>query len=34
MMWEAKKEEIFEWPDGGIARMRKGPNMVKFARKE
>lgn len=32
--WEAKKESIFEMPTGGAAIMRKGPNLLKFARKE
>ncbi len=32
--WEAKKEQIFELPTGGAAIMRKGPNLLKFARKE
>jgi photosystem I subunit 2 len=32
--WEAKKEQIFEMPTGGAAIMRKGPNLLKFARKE
>jgi len=32
--WDAKKEQIFEMPTGGAAIMRKGPNLVKFARKE
>jgi photosystem I subunit 2 len=32
--WEAKKEAIFEMPTGGAAIMRKGPNLLKFARKE
>ncbi|KAL6753372.1 PsaD-domain-containing protein [Haematococcus lacustris] len=34
MTWEAKKEQIFEMPTGGAAIMRKGPNLLKFARKE
>lgn len=33
-MWEADKEHIFEVPAGGIATMRVGKNMMKFARKE
>lgn len=32
--WEAKKEQIFEMPTGGAAIMRKGPNLLKFAKKE
>merc|ERR1712072_592984 len=32
--WEAKKEQIFEMPTGGAAIMRKGPNLLKLARKE
>eukprot|EP00217_Crustomastix_stigmatica_P010920 CAMPEP_0183793590 /NCGR_PEP_ID=MMETSP0803_2-20130417/3307_1 /TAXON_ID=195967 /ORGANISM="Crustomastix stigmata, Strain CCMP3273" /LENGTH=207 /DNA_ID=CAMNT_0026037975 /DNA_START=31 /DNA_END=654 /DNA_ORIENTATION=- len=32
--WEAKKECIFEMPTGGAAIMRKGPNLLKLARKE
>eukprot|EP00878_Enallax_costatus_P000144 GHUV01000188.1.p1 GENE.GHUV01000188.1~~GHUV01000188.1.p1 ORF type:complete len:209 (+),score=59.89 GHUV01000188.1:85-711(+) len=32
--WEANKEQIFEMPTGGAAIMRKGPNLLKFARKE
>ena len=28
------KETIFEMPTGGAARMRQGPNLVDFARKE
>merc|ERR1712182_154932 len=32
--WDAKKEEIFEMPTGGAAIMRKGPNLLKLARKE
>jgi hypothetical protein len=31
--WEAKKEQIFEMPTGGAAIMRKGPNLLKLARK-
>ncbi|KAJ9506441.1 hypothetical protein QJQ45_019437 [Haematococcus lacustris] len=34
MTWDAKKEQIFEMPTGGAAIMRKGPNLLKFARKE
>eukprot|EP00471_Norrisiella_sphaerica_P001763 CAMPEP_0184487278 /NCGR_PEP_ID=MMETSP0113_2-20130426/9674_1 /TAXON_ID=91329 /ORGANISM="Norrisiella sphaerica, Strain BC52" /LENGTH=230 /DNA_ID=CAMNT_0026869523 /DNA_START=206 /DNA_END=898 /DNA_ORIENTATION=- len=32
--FDAPKEQIFEMPTGGAAMMRKGPNLVKFARKE
>jgi len=32
--WDAKKECIFEMPTGGAAIMRKGPNLLKLARKE
>eukprot|EP00958_Prasinococcus_capsulatus_P012848 scaffold1298_cov382-Prasinococcus_capsulatus_cf.AAC.26 len=32
--WEGKKETIFEMPTGGAAIMRKGPNLLKLARKE
>lgn len=32
--WDAKKEQIFEMPTGGAAIMRKGPNLLKLARKE
>merc|ERR1712046_272125 len=32
--WDAKKELIFEAPDGGAAIMRQGPNLLKLARKE
>jgi photosystem I subunit 2 len=32
--WEAPKEQIFEMPLGGAAIMRKGPNLLKLARKE
>eukprot|EP00210_Caulerpa_lentillifera_P006102 g5830.t1 len=32
--WDGKKEEIFEMPTGGAAIMRKGPNLLKLARKE
>jgi photosystem I subunit 2 len=32
--WESNKEQIFEMPTGGAAIMRKGPNLLKFARKE
>ncbi len=32
--WEGKKEEIFEMPTAGAAIMRKGPNLLKLARKE
>lgn len=32
--WDAKKEQIFEMPTGGAAIMRKGPNLIKFAKKE
>lgn len=34
LTWEAKKECIFEMPTGGAAIMRKGPNLLKLARKE
>jgi len=34
LTWEAKKEMIFEMPTGGAAIMRKGPNLLKLARKE
>jgi len=34
LTWEAKKESIFEMPTGGAAIMRKGPNLLKLARKE
>merc|ERR1712070_696834 len=32
--WTAKKECIFEMPTGGAAIMRKGPNLLKLAKKE
>jgi hypothetical protein len=32
--WDAKKEQIFEMPTGGAAIMRKGPNLIKFSKKE
>jgi photosystem I subunit 2 len=32
--WEGKKEQIFEMPTAGAAIMRKGPNLLKLARKE
>jgi len=32
--WEAAKEQIFEMPTGGAAIMRKGPNLLKLAKKE
>merc|ERR1711998_233475 len=32
--WDAKKEQTFEMPTGGAAIMRKGPNLLKLARKE
>jgi len=32
--WDSKKEQIFEMPTGGAAIMRKGPNLLKLARKE
>mmetsp|Transcript_29958 Transcript_29958/g.71362 ORF Transcript_29958/g.71362 Transcript_29958/m.71362 type:complete len:207 (+) Transcript_29958:101-721(+) len=32
--WDGKKEQIFEMPTGGAAIMRKGPNLLKLARKE
>ncbi|KIZ02718.1 Photosystem I reaction center subunit II, chloroplastic [Monoraphidium neglectum] len=32
--WESAKEQIFEMPLGGAAIMRKGPNLLKLARKE
>lgn len=32
--WESTKEQIFEMPTGGAAIMRKGPNLLKLARKE
>merc|ERR1719316_970189 len=32
--WDAKKEQIFEMPTGGAAIMRRGPNLLKLARKE
>jgi photosystem I subunit 2 len=32
--WESPKEQIFEMPTGGAAIMRKGPNLLKLARKE
>eukprot|EP00898_Chlorokybus_atmophyticus_P007306 jgi/Chlat1/7577/Chrsp63S07066 len=32
--WEGKQEAIFEMPTGGAAIMRKGPNLLKLARKE
>lgn len=34
LTWEGKKEQIFEMPTGGAAIMRKGPNLLKLARKE
>jgi len=34
LTWSAKKEAIFEMPTGGAAIMRKGPNLLKLARKE
>jgi len=32
--FESPKDQIFEMPTGGAAEMRKGKNLVKFARKE
>merc|ERR1711870_56158 len=32
--WNTKDEKIFEMPFGGSAIMRKGPNLLKLARKE
>ena len=32
--WESTKEQIFEMPTGGAAIMRKGPNLLKLAKKE
>lgn len=32
--WESNKEQIFEMPTGGAAIMRKGPNLLKLAKKE
>lgn len=32
--WNSAKEQIFEMPTGGAAIMRKGPNLLKLARKE
>ena len=32
--WESQKEQIFEMPNGGAAIMRKGPNLLKLAKKE
>jgi len=32
--WDATKECVFEMPTGGAAIMRKGPNLLKLARKE
>merc|ERR1712113_55915 len=34
LTWESTKEQIFEMPTGGAAIMRKGPNLLKLARKE
>merc|ERR1712203_244334 len=34
IVWESKKEQIFEMPTGGAAVMRQGPNLLKLARKE
>eukprot|EP00227_Mantoniella_beaufortii_P016346 CAMPEP_0197575910 /NCGR_PEP_ID=MMETSP1326-20131121/1123_1 /TAXON_ID=1155430 /ORGANISM="Genus nov. species nov., Strain RCC2288" /LENGTH=238 /DNA_ID=CAMNT_0043138739 /DNA_START=81 /DNA_END=797 /DNA_ORIENTATION=- len=34
LTWTAAKEMIFEMPTGGAAIMRKGPNLLKLARKE
>lgn len=34
LTWESPKEMIFEMPTGGAAIMRKGPNLLKLARKE
>jgi photosystem I subunit 2 len=32
--WTSPKEQIFEMPTGGSAKMRKGENLIYFARKE
>jgi len=34
MTWSGKDEKIFEMPTGGAAIMKKGENLVYFARKE
>jgi len=34
MTWSGKEEKIFEMPTGGAAIMKKGENLVYFARKE
>merc|ERR1719188_792108 len=34
IVWESKKEQIFEMPTGGASIMRQGPNLLKLARKE
>ena len=34
MTWNGKDEKIFELPTGGAAIMKKGENLVYFARKE
>jgi photosystem I subunit 2 len=34
LTWDAAKEQIFEMPTGGAAIMRKGPNLLKLAKKE
>jgi len=34
LTWTTKKEAQFEMPSGGLAIMRKGPNLLKLPRKE
>jgi len=34
MTWSGKDEKIFEMPTGGAAIMKKGENLIYFARKE
>jgi photosystem I subunit 2 len=34
MVWKATREQLFEMPSGGTAKMRRGINVLKQARKE
>lgn len=34
IIWNSPKENIFEMPTGGSAKMRTGDNLIYFARKE
>jgi photosystem I subunit 2 len=34
LTWSAGKENIFEMPTGGAAKMKLGPNLIFFSRKE